>query len=320
MAKESVDPTKVFGANPANFNLSRMDYPEEFVSDVLQDIFQGSALAPTNERPTVVDIGAGTGKLGSMFVRLGCNTTFVEPNPKMLQFLRNSFGGNPQARIIQATANDTGLPDNCADVIVIGDAAHWIDLDSLPELSRILKPGGQIASFARFWSLESPVTDQLHQSLLKECEDYRTSPNQFIRDIHNFRKRLGRHLINVESGAWRGYGFIQSYSKEELTNYFRGISSTSGLLEQDEALFRKKVIDPLWEVASRNDLLTTDSKLKVPYEIHVLYGAPRKRIEKDNPGSTIARFVAMAVCGAMQNCFYTLITDFHTDLHALLCG
>lgn len=48
-------------------------------------------------------------------------------------------------RFFQADAEATGLPDNCIDIILCGGMLHHLDLSyALPEMRRILKPGGKV--------------------------------------------------------------------------------------------------------------------------------------------------------------------------------
>jgi ubiquinone/menaquinone biosynthesis C-methylase UbiE len=48
-------------------------------------------------------------------------------------------------RFFQADAEDTKLPDSCVDVIVCSGMLHHLDLSyAIPELRRILKPGGRV--------------------------------------------------------------------------------------------------------------------------------------------------------------------------------
>ncbi|MGG6298188.1 class I SAM-dependent methyltransferase [Leptolyngbya sp. AN02str] len=50
-------------------------------------------------------------------------------------------------------AEASGLPDQCADIVTIGSAMHWLDPDRFyPEVYRVVRPGGAIA----MWCIERP--------------------------------------------------------------------------------------------------------------------------------------------------------------------
>jgi len=91
----------------------------------------------------VVDLGAGTGKLTRSLVAAGHRVTAVEPLPEMLERLRAAA---PEAAAVPGTAEAIPLPEASADVVVSAQAFHWFDHDAaLPEIVRVLRPGGWLA-------------------------------------------------------------------------------------------------------------------------------------------------------------------------------
>lgn len=84
----------------------------------------------------VVDLGCGTGIFARQLIGAGFEVTGVEPNRPM----REAAAG---VTCVDGTAEATGLPDGCADVVTGAQAFHWFDLDrALPEIARLLVPGG----------------------------------------------------------------------------------------------------------------------------------------------------------------------------------
>jgi len=90
----------------------------------------------------VVDLGAGTGKLTRVLVTLGHRVTAIEPLPEMLELLPAAA---PGASAILGNAEVIPLPDEHADVVTSAQAFHWFDhAVALPEIARILRPGGRL--------------------------------------------------------------------------------------------------------------------------------------------------------------------------------
>jgi SAM-dependent methyltransferase len=91
----------------------------------------------------VVDLGAGTGKLTRALVGLGHRVTAVEPLAEMRAELEALL---PEVYAAAGSAEAMPLPDACADAVTSAQAFHWFDHDdALPEIVRVLRPGGRIA-------------------------------------------------------------------------------------------------------------------------------------------------------------------------------
>jgi SAM-dependent methyltransferase len=114
------------------YERGRPTYPEEAVRWLAGD-----------EPRDVVDLGAGTGKLTRALVALGHRVTAIEPLPEMLELLPENA---PGAFAILGTAEIIPLPDAHADVLTCAQSFHWFDRSlALPEIARVLRPGGSLA-------------------------------------------------------------------------------------------------------------------------------------------------------------------------------
>ena len=90
----------------------------------------------------VLDLGAGTGKLTRQLVDRGLDVVAVEPSPAMGAQLSAYV---PEAELREAAAEAIPLPDDDVDAVVVGQAFHWFDRDrALPEIARVLRPGGRV--------------------------------------------------------------------------------------------------------------------------------------------------------------------------------
>ncbi len=108
-------------------------------------------LAPVSDaRPVrVADLGAGTGILTGELARLGADVVAVEPNRAMLAELRRQL---PEVLATEGSAEAIPLPDQSVDAVLCGQAMHWFDLErALPEIARVLTPGGVLAGL---WNVD----------------------------------------------------------------------------------------------------------------------------------------------------------------------
>lgn len=92
---------------------------------------------------TVADIGAGTGKFTKLLLDKPWKVTAVEPNRDMLVRLQRNV---PQAKAIEAPAENTGIPDHTIDLVTAATAFHWFDEDKFrEECKRIMTESGRVA-------------------------------------------------------------------------------------------------------------------------------------------------------------------------------
>jgi ubiquinone/menaquinone biosynthesis C-methylase UbiE len=120
-----------FGGVAEAYERGRPSYPSEAVQWMLGD-----------QPQIVLELGAGTGKLTRVIAALGHDVHATDPDAAMLQLLER---GVPGVRTAQAGAEEIPLGDASVDVVIAAQAFHWFDLDrALPEIARVLRPGGRI--------------------------------------------------------------------------------------------------------------------------------------------------------------------------------
>lgn len=130
------DPTRRFADRVADYRLARPGYPEGLVPLLARE----TGLSPSW---TVVDLGCGTGLSSRPFLEAGNRVVGVEPEPGMRAAAEEELAGFTGFTARDGTAEATGLPDGCADLVVAAQAFHWFDADRAgPEARRILRPGG----------------------------------------------------------------------------------------------------------------------------------------------------------------------------------
>ena len=125
-------PASSFAQVADAYERGRPSYPEKAVRWLVGD-----------DPLDVVDLGAGTGKLTRVLVALGHRVTAIEPLPEMLEHIPETA---PGAAAILGNAEIIPLPDAYVDVVAAAQAFHWFDHEvALPEIARVLRPGGRLA-------------------------------------------------------------------------------------------------------------------------------------------------------------------------------
>jgi SAM-dependent methyltransferase len=132
-----------FGSVAEDYDLGRPAYPRDSVTWAF------------GRKPlTMLDIGAGTGKLTRVLAEVGHRVTAVEPLPTMTAVLETRL-----FNVATVTARAERLPFDsesfCA--LAVGQAFHWFDYDTaLTEMARVTRPG---AMLALFWNVYAGDAD-----------------------------------------------------------------------------------------------------------------------------------------------------------------
>jgi SAM-dependent methyltransferase len=158
-----------FASFAAEYDAARPQPPAELTEVLMQ--WSGTVA------PDVVDLGAGTGLSSAIWAGRARRVTAVEPGARMRTVALTRLGltqdpaGAPAGEdeppaeptvpaagaptrfaVVAGSAEETGLPDACADIVTASQAMHWFDAArALPEIARILRPGGVFAAYDCDW-------------------------------------------------------------------------------------------------------------------------------------------------------------------------
>lgn len=149
-----------FQVGAVAYDRGRPSYPHEAIA------WLGEQLDLRPGR-SVVDVGAGTGKLTRELVATGATVLAVEPVPGMRAVLEEAV---PQARAMDGTAESLPVGDQSVDAITVAQAFHWFDIPrTLSEFHRVLRPRGR---FALIWNRRR-LDQPLHREINDIIDPYR---------------------------------------------------------------------------------------------------------------------------------------------------
>ena len=110
--------------------------------DDVRPTYPADVAALVSNARTLIDVGAGTGKLTSTLLSPGRKVWALDPSHSMLDVLRTRY---PEVPVWRATAEATGLADDSVDAYVSAQTWHWVDTNQASaEADRVVARGGAL--------------------------------------------------------------------------------------------------------------------------------------------------------------------------------
>jgi SAM-dependent methyltransferase len=214
-----IDPALSFGVAADAYDRGRPEWPSELLDDL-----------PVAAGATVVDLGAGTGKLTRLLADRFARVIAVEPDAAMRGLID---AGEP----VPGSAESIPLPDGNADAIFAAEAFHWFDWEfALPEIARVLPSGGVLALL---WNRY-------------DAEDF-VLPDGIVPPSRT--QKHGRFASGEWRSAFDGAPFgpfgekvaVQEadMSRDRLIDYFASVSPVTSLSPPDREEAMQRIVEAL---------------------------------------------------------------------------
>ncbi|MEP7089975.1 MAG: class I SAM-dependent methyltransferase [Nocardioidaceae bacterium] len=229
-------PALSFGGVADAYDRARPTYPH-----------QAAAWLVGSDHSHVLELGAGTGKLTEQLVAQGHRVVATDPLEPMLRHLVARL---PDVRTVLAAAEQIPMRARSVDVVVGAQAFHWFDhARALPEIARVLRPGGHLALA---WNLRDDRIPWVRRlGALIGTQEQQSDPTHTL---------LSSHLFGyVETSTYR---FWQPLDRVRLRDLVRSRSQVALLSELERERLLAKV-DDLYEEYGRGH----DGML-LPYVTH----------------------------------------------------
>jgi SAM-dependent methyltransferase len=206
------------------YERARPSYPQ----DAIDWLAAQTRLGPGR---TVVDLGAGTGKLTRLLLPTGARVVAVEPIPEM----RAHIDG---AEVLDGTAEAIPLPDASADVVTVAQAFHWFDHErALPEIHRVLRSKGSLVIVWNMRDLDDPVQRGV-EDLLGPMR--REVPGQIL---GAWREPLARSTL-FGPATLGAFTYEQQFTTDDLCDRVASTSFVAALppVDREELLVRVRAL------------------------------------------------------------------------------
>lgn len=260
MAHDSTDsssdrpvPGLSFGGVADSYARARPPYPRE-----------AAAWLVGGPHAQVLELGAGTGLLTEQLSGVGHQVLATDPSEPMLRHLVRRL---PRTPAVLATAERIPLRARSVDAVVAAQAFHWFDPDrTLPEVARVLRPGGHLGLVWNRRDERIPWVKRLGE--LVGRQDQQHDPTHALLDSHLFGF--------VDTATFRCW---QPLDRGRLHDLVLSRSNVAVLSEQERESLLRKVDDLYAEYGRGHD------GMLLPYVTHCYKAVVRPPALVDRGGS-----------------------------------
>lgn len=220
----------IFNEISETYHNARPSYPGQ----LLEDLINTAGLTPDS---SVLEIGAGTGKLTEALARRGLAITGIELGNNMAAIARRGLYAFPNAEIIVGDFNSFDFPPGSFNAVIAATSFHWLDKNTRSgRMTDLLKNNG-VAAVVETRHVDAgidgfPVASQQcyrkWNSLIPE--DYKLpTPEEVLSGGFRHRNEFDAEFRQVldKSGFWR-----TNYKELHLAT-FRGQKKMISLKNQD---------------------------------------------------------------------------------------
>lgn len=196
-------------------------------------------LLPVADEATVLDLGAGTGKLTRVLAARYARVIALEPLSELRAILDERV---PQAEALPGVAEAIPLGEASVDAVFTGQAFHWFANDvAVAEIARVLRPGGVLA---RLWNeaIEPSPLPPDYRARLDELQEAMPPP-QIDEQLFDGTPFGDLHAGAVEHG--------QRSSRDDVLAFSASTSWIASRDDRDEVLAELAAMLPEGEYTFR---------------------------------------------------------------------
>lgn len=163
--------TNKFDSKGSVYSKARPNYPDALFSYLLAE-------GVINKDTIAADIGSGTGIFTIALSKFANSVFAVEPNDDMRIKAEEKYKTIANITSINATAENTSLPDCSVDLVTVAQAFHWFDRVVFKhECKRILKSNGKVVLVWNDRDSDSEIIKDNFAVNKKYCKDFKGSSN-----------------------------------------------------------------------------------------------------------------------------------------------
>ncbi|MCI4345460.1 MAG: class I SAM-dependent methyltransferase [Thermoplasmata archaeon] len=240
-----------FTAAVAEYERARPGYPPEAIRRLVEEL----ELSPAAR---LLELAAGTGKFTAALLDTGLHPVAVEPLARFREPLRRKF---PRVPLVAALAERLPFRDGKFDAVFAAQAFHWFaSALALPELHRVLRPGGGLGLV---WNVRDDA-HPLFAGMTRLLEE--VNPG-----VPSHRHERWRRALEEDPGFAPVEEFTLSFLREsDLADLVDRVASVSFVARLPEGE-KKALLDRVRALGAADPDLARTGRVELPYRTEVYW-------------------------------------------------
>eukprot|EP01132_Coremiostelium_polycephalum_P006206 gene6206-7728_t len=226
----------------------------------------------------IVDLAAGTGKFTSLLAEHGQlnNITAVEPSKEFRdsceEILSKYQTTHPEFKfsVVDGLATSIPVESGSVDCVFAAQAFHWFsNLESVKEISRVLKPGGVFCMFWNDLDITDPLIKELTDIFHEKYYDGKTPQyrsNKWQQVFQELKSLNDPTLIQGDLNK-KEFSFKHPASIDVAINRALSVSYIS-VLPQEK---KDQIVSELKEVLENHPTSSNGKPFSMPYNLSVYW-------------------------------------------------
>jgi SAM-dependent methyltransferase len=169
---------------------------------------------------TVLELGAGTGKLSRHLAPRTGRYVALEPVPAMREQFRRAL---PEVPLVAGISEMLPLSASSVDAVVAAQAFHWFDIPrAMSEMRRVLRPEGGVGLL---WNVRDESVDWIHQeTMIMDRYDDRGPRYHHGKWLEAWDRTPGFAPLEKQS-----FSFVQRMDRDTALERFTSVSFIASL-------------------------------------------------------------------------------------------
>lgn len=231
MSKPAATFADHFSAHASSYAAYRPHYPAALY-EWLTSVAPGTQLA--------WDVGTGNGQVAHGLVTRFARVVATDPSEKQIAHA----AAHPRIKF-ERTTYDTSLTEGSVQLVTVGQALHWFDLEAFfAEVRRVLQPRGVVAAFAYTHSRVTPEIDLV----VRHFHDVTVGP-YWAPEHHLIHEGYRSFSMPINELATPAFEICERWSLEQYAGFLRTWSSTQRLIAaggEAEVLAFERALAEAW--------------------------------------------------------------------------